>query len=683
MLLAAPPTLRLCERSVLFLQHRPSGNDASGLLQPHRSGASRTAALVVRAGYTRKPTGTPGAYQLVDDQTGERFIVWGAADDDGEDLVVPPREVLTWTPDVTPNSGAGSLGAVVTGGKVAGNRDGLSGSFSRLKVHNVRALIRKSSKNKQKYLGKVNTGDRNALPKKDEDSEHPPIVRQDKVVMGKGALDKVNMDSADVEDLYHKQEHGYASFGESSFAFPGSSEKNVKVREPFTAKIHSSLRGWASGRYQGKDETSTSRPSRWSRGASAGGDFFSRKSFKSLGCSESMIDALRNLNILRPSHIQALSYLPVLERRTCILAEQSGSGKTLAYLSPVIQRLREEESQGLAKSFPGRPRAVILVPTAELASQVLRVCRMISKSGVPFRSMVTTGGFKQKTQLDNLREDIDLLIATPGRLMFLLQEGFLQLNNLMCVVLDEVDVLFGDEDFEQIFQCLIKSAPVTMQYIFVTATLPADIYNKLIEAFPDCMAIMGPSLHQINSGLEEVLVDCSGDDKEEKNPDTAFLNKKAALLQLIESSYASRTIIFCNKIESCRKVENLLHRYDRKGLKLKVLPFHAAVAQESRISNMKEFCSSQSQESMFLICTDRASRGIDFEKVDHVVLFDFPRDPSEYVRRVGRTARGAGGKGKAFVFVVGKQVSLARRIIERNKKGHPMHDVPSAEIAVV
>lgn len=75
---------------------------------------------------------------------------------------------------------------------------------------------------------------------------------------------------------------------------------------------------------------------------------------------------------------------------------------------------------------------------------------------------------------------------------------------------------------------------------------------------------------------------------------------------------------------------------------------------------------------------DRASRGMDFAGVDHVILFDFPRDPSEYVRRVGRTARGAGGKGRAFIFVVGKQVSLARKIMERNRKGHPLHDVPSA-----
>ncbi|XP_031485802.1 DEAD-box ATP-dependent RNA helicase 50 [Nymphaea colorata] len=682
MLLAAPPTLSLCERFVLPLRLRPLGDDGSGLLQPHRNATSRTAALVVRAGYTRKPTGTPGAYHLFDDNTGERFIVWGAADDDSEDFVVPPKEVLTQNPDVPPNSGSGSLDGVVSIGKVE-HMDGFSGSFSRLKVHNVRALIRKSKK-MQKCIGKVNIGYQNALPNEEEDSEHHPIVlvREDKAVMGKGSVDKVNMATADVKHLCQNQEHGDASFGESSFGSLSSSEKNVEVREPFTPRNRSSLRGWASGRYVGKDETNAWKPSTRSRGLSAGREFFSRKSFKSLGCSDSMINALRNLNILRPSHIQALSYLPVLERRTCIIAEQSGSGKTLAYLSPVIQRLREDEAQGLAKSLPGRPRVVILVPTAELASQVLCICRLISKSGVPFRSMVTTGGFKQKTQVDNLREDVDILIATPGRLMFLLQEGSLQLNNLTCVVLDEVDVLFGDNDFEQVFQCLITSGPVAMQYIFVTATLPTDIYNKLIEAFPDSVAIMGPSLHQINSGLEEVLVDCSGDDREEKNPETAFLNKRAALLRLIEDSPASRTIIFCNKIESCRKVENMLHRYDRKGSKLRVLPFHAAVAQESRMSNMKEFCSAQFQGSLFLICTDRASRGIDFQKVDHVVLFDFPRDPSEYVRRVGRTARGAGGKGKAFVFVVGKQVFLARRIMERNKKGHPLHDVPSAELFV-
>ncbi|EOA29927.1 hypothetical protein CARUB_v10013021mg [Capsella rubella] len=407
--------------------------------------------------------------------------------------------------------------------------------------------------------------------------------------------------------------------------------------------------------------------------------FFSRKTFAEIGCSEDMMKALKEHNFDRPAHIQAMAFAPVIDGKSCIIADQSGSGKTLSYLVPVIQRLREEELQGQSKSSPGCPRVIVLVPTAELASQVLANCRSISKSGVPFRSMVVTGGFRQRTQLENLEQGVDVLIATPGRFMYLMNEGILGLSNLRCAILDEVDILFGDDEFEAALQSLINSSPVTAQYLFVTATLPLEIYNKLVEVFPDCEVVMGPRVHRVSNALEEFLVDCSGDDNAEKTPETAFQNKKTALLQIIEENPVSKTIIFCNKIETCRKVENIFKRVDRKERQLHVLPFHAALSQESRLKNMKEFTSSQPEEnSLFLVCTDRASRGIDFSGVDHVVLFDFPRDPSEYVRRVGRTARGARGEGKAFIFVVGKQVALARRIIERNQKGHPVHDVPNA-----
>ncbi|KAL0807844.1 hypothetical protein Bca101_100336 [Brassica carinata] len=131
-----------------------------------------------------------------------------------------------------------------------------------------------------------------------------------------------------------------------------------------------------------------------------------------------------------------------------------------------------------------------------------------------------------------------------------------------------------------------------------------------------------------------VLVDCSGDDNAEKTPETAFQNKKAALLQIIEENLVAKTIIFCNKIETCRKVENIFKRLDGNERQLHVLPFHAAFAQGTRLTNMEEFTSSHPEDhSLFLVCTDRASRGIDSSGVDHVVLFDFPRDPSEYVRR--------------------------------------------------
>ncbi|XP_015870126.3 DEAD-box ATP-dependent RNA helicase 50 isoform X2 [Ziziphus jujuba] len=448
-------------------------------------------------------------------------------------------------------------------------------------------------------------------------------------------------------------------------------------------KEEASLRGWRSGRSRSIHSLNSELPDpmllRNQRKFSTNTDFFSWKSFRDLGFSDFMIECLRKQLFHRPSHIQAMAFEPVVKGKTCILADQSGSGKTLAYLAPVIQRLRQEEVQGLSISLSQSPRVIILVPTAELASQVLDNCRSMSKCGVPFRSMVATGGFRQRTQLENLQQGVDVLIATPGRFMFLIKEGFLQLENLRCTVLDEVDVLFNDEDFELALQSLINSSAVSTQYLFVTATLPVDIYNKLVEVFPDCEVIMGPGVHRTSPGLEEVLVDCSGNDEIEKTPETAFLNKKSALLEIVEGSSVPKTIVFCNKIETCRKVENALKRFDKRGTSVRVLPFHAAVAQESRLANMKEFTNpGQDKVCQFLVCTDRASRGMDFScGVDHVILFDFPRDPSEYVRRVGRTARGAGGKGKAFMLVVGKQVSLARRIVERNRKGHPLHDVPS------
>nr|XP_043619366.1 DEAD-box ATP-dependent RNA helicase 50 [Erigeron canadensis] len=555
-------------------------------------------------GYRKRALETPGAYELIDNKTGEKYIVWGD-DDDGQTLI-PSKQVLQWEPPPSTNFDTD---------KPRANTMRVSQSFQRLRAGRVRNLGRISS---EKDL-------------KDGDSRNGPIVlvkdrsnvRKDEPIVPRSEAEKVN-----------------GSITKSRARDAGGISMNVATKL---------------------------------RKSDIGGDFFSRKSFKDVGCTDYMLHFLDSQLLAYPSHIQAMAFPHVVQGRSCIIADQSGSGKTLAYLLPVIQSIRQDELQGLAKSLPKSPRVVILVPTAELASQVLRNCRLMSKSGVPFRSMIATGGFKQKTQLENLRNELDVLIATPGRFLYLVQEGYLELTSLKCAVLDEVDILFKDEDFQPALQSLMNLSPITTQYLFVTATLPVEIYNKLIENFPDCEVIMGPGMHRTSSGLEEILVDCSGEDGIEKTPDTAFLNKKSALLKLVEEGPPTKMIIFCNKIETCRKVENALTRFNKK-----VLPFHAALAQDLRVANMEEFCQTRLRDSsLFLVCTDRASRGIDIPGVDQVVLFDFPRDPSEYVRRVGRTARGAGGKGRAFIFVVGKQVSLARRIVERNRKGHPLHDVPS------
>ncbi|XP_010558822.1 PREDICTED: DEAD-box ATP-dependent RNA helicase 50 [Tarenaya hassleriana] len=670
MLARAPPP------SLTFPSRESLGNWRP-ILRLRRHGG----AVVARAGYTRRPLESPGSYELVDHSTGDRVIVVG--DDDKEDDFSSPDDALSSIPSEIPRNGSRSRG--------------VAASFGRLKAQKVKALVGRASRKKQSVIHRDDEGEDTVSDNEEhfaEDSFGSSSIldyMRKKLVKGAITEQKEYVEPRKVERFVRpwedREPKELSTLDGSDEAFEEASDSrrrtDIKGDEVQTSSgkgSASNSRGWGDRR---SVATSRERPIEEKRGSkfisTSETDFFSRKAFRELGCSDYMIKSLKEQNFIRASHIQALAFAPVIEGKSCIVADQSGSGKTLAYLVPVIQRLREEEIQGQSKSSSRCPRVVVLVPTAELASQVLGNCRSLSRFGVPFRSMVVTGGFKQKTQLENLEQGVDVLIATPGRFMFLIKEGHLELTNLRCVVLDEVDILFGDEDFEVTLQSLINSSPVTAQYLFVTATLPLAIYNKLVEVFPDCEAVMGPRVHRVSPALEEVLVDCSGDDKAEKTPETAFVNKKAALLQIVEENPVPKTIIFCNKIETCRKVENILKRSDRKESQFRVLPFHAALAQESRLSNMKEFTSSQPEgSSLFMVCTDRASRGIDFSGVDHVVLFDFPRDPSEYVRRVGRTARGAGGKGKAFIFAVGKQVPLARKIVERNLKGHPLHDVPSA-----
>ncbi|KAL8160321.1 hypothetical protein V2J09_001858 [Rumex salicifolius] len=614
----------------------------------------RNGSIVVRAGYTRRPMDTPGAYELIDEVSGEKVIVWGG--DDDEDSHIPPKHVIAWNPGQVPRKAA--LGnetqtSVRKGDAQTTSTRRSSRAFGRLKVDKVRKLVKKAVQDRQ------------------ETSESEVEEELGKEITIKDEFydddDYISLDSED--EFSERKQHRTVKQGDDQLhKYQVTAKKSTEVARDSsrTKSTESTIRskGWGGGGEPTYNSQRYSREpqDRWKQ--SGYNDFFSRKLFKELGCSPDMLESLRRQDFVRSSHIQAMAFQPVLGGKSCIMADQSGSGKTLAYLAPIVQRLRQEELQGLSKSSSGSPRAVILVPTAELASQVLKNCRALSKFGVPFRSMVATGGFRQKTQLESLQQDLDVLIATPGRFI---------------AVLDEVDILFGDEDFEVVLQSLITRSPFTTQYVFVTATLPLDIYNKLVTIFPDCEVVMGPGVHRTSTGLEEVLVDCSGNDAAEKTPETAFSNKKTALLNLVEKSPVAKTIVFCNKIETCRKVENALKRRDRKENQIKVLPFHAALEQEKRLTNMKQFLESRSDnESQFLICTDRASRGIDFAEVDHVVLFDFPRDPSEYVRRVGRTARGAQGTGKAFVFAVGKQVSLARRIMERNEKGHPLHEVPAS-----
>ncbi|KAI7845180.1 hypothetical protein COHA_001225 [Chlorella ohadii] len=282
-----------------------------------------------------------------------------------------------------------------------------------------------------------------------------------------------------------------------------------------------------------------------------------------LGASEAVVAALAALGIVRPSHIQAAAFRAIAAPggRHVVLADHAGSGKTLAYLLPLLQALKEEEALlGAAATQPRCPRLVVVVPTAELCAQVLRVCRALSRvGGLRFSAAAATGGRALRTQRETLENGVDVLVGTPGRLAELLTDGCLRLDFCRAAVCDEVDVLLGEDfAFAEQVRPLRDAAPPSTRWVFATATLPEQVFMDLEEEFPGIVAALGPGLHRTAPGIVEQLVDCSGGD--EVSEESGFRRKAAALFAVLQEQRAQRAIVFCNKIDTCRKVENFLNR---------------------------------------------------------------------------------------------------------------------------
>ncbi|RYG58912.1 DEAD/DEAH box helicase, partial [archaeon] len=219
----------------------------------------------------------------------------------------------------------------------------------------------------------------------------------------------------------------------------------------------------------------------------------------------------------------------------------------------------------------------------------------------------------------------EVLIATPHRLLDLLRRDQVSLKAATSVILDEVDSLFLDESYP--LKPIGEGVGEHTQFLFTSATLPPQLLKRLAEEFPGVEKICGAGLHRTSPHVTEVLIDCS------HHTDKSFeggLKRKFDALRKVLAEHADtqRTLIFCNTVEQCRKVENFLKREDRSERMRGVLAYHSAVHAETRQENLKEFTKPLQRHPMVLICTDRTSRGMDFDasSVDHVVLFDFPRE---------------------------------------------------------
>lgn len=390
-------------------------------------------------------------------------------------------------------------------------------------------------------------------------------------------------------------------------------------------------------------------------------------------CRDVFVKLCRGSGITRPSRIQALAWPKILQKHqtACIVADQTGSGKSYAYLIPLIVKMKllQWKTTTSATAAPTRaknaPNILIVTPTSELASQLYHVCKRLCKH-VPFRTELilsapfhphptdatsisnnnstdstgtsTTAATNEaslfqrnqvRTLMNPKKPPVDILVATPGRLASLLRAGHLDFTQLQSLVLDEVDVLMVDETFGPQLKAVGVATPLHTQFLFVTATLPDTIVQSVTREFPTVQVIRGPGLHRIAPTLREELVDVSVPSGV-SNRDLAacFQIKAQQLSKALRKNKSERTLIFCNTVESCRSIENFLKRQDRRGKLRNVGSYHGAMTNEARNKELEKFCSNTHKHNnndqkssrnsdtnddtridRILICTDRAARG--------------------------------------------------------------------------
>lgn len=356
--------------------------------------------------------------------------------------------------------------------------------------------------------------------------------------------------------------------------------------------------------------------------------------FKSLGVSPAILNVLKSLNLNTPTPIQAKSIPAALTGQDLIGVAQTGTGKTFAFGIPMIERLMKNQGRGL-----------ILLPTRELATQVDENLRRLgAKFGLRTASLI--GGQSINIQAQSLRRGPHILIATPGRLIDHLKRGWVKLNDIKILVLDEADRMF-DMGFAPQIEEIIKRIPKERQTMLFSATMPRAILRL-------ASAHMTLPIH--------IEVAPPGTTAEYVDQEVYIIRKedKRNQLEKILHEYKGSVLIFTRTKHGAK---NLSQKLEQSGHK--VAEIHSNLSFNQRRDSMAGF---KSRKYRILVATDIAARGIDVSDIELVVNYDLPDDSEDYVHRIGRTAR-AGKIGKAISFATpdqGKDVRSIERLI--NKK---------------
>jgi len=347
--------------------------------------------------------------------------------------------------------------------------------------------------------------------------------------------------------------------------------------------------------------------------------------FNELNIIEPILKALRAEGYTQPTPIQEQS-IPILLRRKDLLgAAQTGTGKTAAFAIPILQHLYLDKQQN---NSGRKVKALVVTPTRELAIQIGDSFSTYGRfTGI--KNAVIFGGVKQGKQTDALRQGIDVLVATPGRLLDLMQQGYINLRHIEYFVLDEADRML-DMGFIHDIRKIIAKLPHKRQSLFFSATMPPDIVSL--------------SRKILGSNPEKVSVKPEQTTAERVEQAIYFVGKKAKpklLIHLLQTETIDSVLVFSRTKYGANKVVKLL---GKAGIMADAI--HGNKSQGARQLALKNF---KSGDLKVLIATDIAARGIDIDELSHVINYDLPNIPETYVHRIGRTGR-AGASGIALSF---------------------------------
>lgn len=343
-------------------------------------------------------------------------------------------------------------------------------------------------------------------------------------------------------------------------------------------------------------------------------------SFENMGLEPEFLRALEERGYTEPTPIQKEAIPVALEGRDLVGSAQTGTGKTAAFLLPILQRL------GGGKR--GKTRALILVPTRELAEQVLNSARAYGKFS-KLKYAAVYGGVGMEPQTRALKSGVDIVVATPGRFLDHMGRGHVDCTKLEVLVLDEADRML-DMGFAHDVNKILDSLPVERQTLFFSATISADVDRLARRALNDHAAVEIGHRTEAAEGIEHVLVAV---DKTEK---------RGVLAKKLEEMPHGRTLVFTRTKYGADKLARHLRKEGAN-----VTAIHGGKTQASRNKALDRF---KKGKVRVLVATDVAARGIDVDNIAMVVNYDVPRDPEIYVHRVGRTAR-AGARGVALTLM--------------------------------